>query len=343
MLRENVPGDLPTQDRFLCALMGSPDGRQIDGLGGADPLTSKVVLVNRSSHPGVDIDYESIEVAITTATTNRAITCGNLISGAGHFAAAEGLLQLSNPETRVMVRSVNTNKLIELEMSTPRGQPLFTGNVQIAGVPGSGAAVTLRYIDPIGSRFPMATPLGVQHRLKLRNVELPLSVVDAGALYAFVPMTALRVDPSIKPDELDRDAELRQTIEDIRAATLTELNALGTSNAHLGPAAQKVALVGRPTVANAQIKAIVVNRERTHKTISMGGCIALSIAAATPGTVVNECLAGAVADSLVVEHPQGTVEAASGIRAGSPPVRYVQLTRTARVIMRGIATVPFFE
>ena len=150
------PGDLPAdpdvRDRVLLAAMGSPDARQIDGLGGATTLTSKVAIVGRSDRPGMDVDYLFAQVSIDRALVDTAPSCGNMLAGVGPFAIERGLVTPTADETRVTVFNVNTQSRIESVIQTPGGKAAYEGNQRIDGVPGTAAPVLLNFSNVVGSK-----------------------------------------------------------------------------------------------------------------------------------------------------------------------------------------------
>ena len=142
-LASDLPADTAARDRILLAVMGSPDPRQIDGIGGADPLTSKVGIISKSSRPGIDVDYLFAQVFVDKALVSTAQNCGNILAGVGPFAIEQGLVRGSDGETRVRIYMVNSKQTVVATIQTPGGLPTYEGDARIDGVPGTAAPIAL--------------------------------------------------------------------------------------------------------------------------------------------------------------------------------------------------------
>ena len=156
----DLPEDQGARDRTLLAAMGSPDIRQIDGLGGADPLTSKVAIVSVSDRPGIDVDYLFAQVATDQPIVDTAPSCGNMLSGVAPYAIETGLVEAQDGETRVMVYNVNTGSKIESVVETPNGEINYDGTASIDGVPGTAAPVYLNFMNVVGAKTGKLLPTG---------------------------------------------------------------------------------------------------------------------------------------------------------------------------------------
>src|SRR5215216_3181506 len=212
---EDLPRDAAARDRVLLAAMGSPDKRQIDGLGGADSLTSKVAIVSRSTQPDADVDYLFAQVKIDRAFVDIAPNCGNMLAGVGPFAIEAGLVPAQDAETVVRVYNVNTRALIHATVPTPGGQVEYEGDVAIDGVPGTGSPISLNFVDAVGSKTGKLLPTG----RVLDTIEgLAVSCVDLA-----MPMVIARAADFGKTgfetrNELNADAALLESIEQVRRA-----------------------------------------------------------------------------------------------------------------------------
>src|SRR5690554_4930284 len=144
-LAEDLPSDPGTRDQLLLRVMGSPDARQIDGIGGAHPLTSKVAVVSKSALPGVDVDYLFLQVFVDEALVSDKQNCGNILAGIGPFAIERGLVAASSELTRVSINMVNTNGRATASVETPGGRVNYAGDAEIAGVPGSAAPIIIDF------------------------------------------------------------------------------------------------------------------------------------------------------------------------------------------------------
>jgi 4-oxalomesaconate tautomerase len=159
-LASDLPSDRAARDRILLAVMGSPDPRQIDGIGGADPLTSKVAIASTSQRPGVDVDYLFLQVWVDKAEVGDAQTCGNILAGVAPFAIERGLVAAQAGETRVTLYMINTDQIVVATVQTPGGRPIYEGTARIDGVPGSGAPIALTFSDSAGSMSGSLLPTG---------------------------------------------------------------------------------------------------------------------------------------------------------------------------------------
>ena len=159
-LAEDLPSDPAARDRFLLAALGSPDPRQIDGVGGAHPLTSKVAIISRSKEAGIDVDFLFAQVAVDKALVDTTPNCGNILAGTAPFAIERGLIKASDPATKVVVRTVNTGTVAELLIETPKGRVNYEGNARIDGVPGTHAPIPINFLDAAGSVCGSLLPTG---------------------------------------------------------------------------------------------------------------------------------------------------------------------------------------
>ena len=180
----DLPQDVATRDRVLLAAMGSPDVRQIDGLGGADTLTSKVAIVSKSARPGVDVDYLFAQVDIGKPLVDTAPSCGNMLAGVAPFAIETGLIPAADGETRVMIYNVNTEARIEAIVQTPGKSVQYTGDARIDGVPGTAAPIVLNFMDVVGSVSGKMLPTG--------NVRDVIDGIEVTCIDVAMPMIMMR-------------------------------------------------------------------------------------------------------------------------------------------------------
>ena len=210
---EHLPDDVAARDRVLLAVMGSPDLRQIDGLGGADTLTSKVAIVSKSQRPGVDVDYLFAQVDINRALVDTSPSCGNMLSGVGPFAIENGMVVARDGTTPVVIFDVNTSSRIEAVVQTPEGDVSYVGDARIDGVPGTAAPVVLNFLDAIGAKTGRMLPTG--HAMET------IDGIDVSCLDVCMPMVMLRAtDLGLSGiegrAEIDGNAALLARIEAIR-------------------------------------------------------------------------------------------------------------------------------
>jgi 4-oxalomesaconate tautomerase len=180
-LAEDLPSEIAERDDLLLRILGSPDERQIDGIGGAHPLTSKVAIVSRSNSPEADIAFLFAQVSVKDALVDTTPNCGNILAGVGPFAIERGLVPVTSTETRVRVRTLNTGTLAELVVSTPNGCVAYVGDEAIDGVPGTAAAIPINFLDTqgsvCGSLFPTGNRVDTVDGLELTCIDNGMPVV----------------------------------------------------------------------------------------------------------------------------------------------------------------------
>ncbi len=340
VLESDLPDDPTQRDRALLALMGSPDPRQIDGLGGADPLTSKVVIVAPSSRANIDVEYDSLEVAIGESIVNHGIMCGNLLAGVGYFALNRKLVEPRLPVTTVRIYCRSNHKTIVALVPVSAG--CATGE---HGTANDTAPVLLNFERPegavTGTLLPTGEPLS---SLRMDDGRLiRFSAVDAGTLYAFLRADEFGLTGSEDAATLDGNESFRATMEAARTAIAHYVNARKPPRPLPNPRRLKLAIVGTPTREDADIVARVINPAKVHKAYAVGGAICLAAAAVTKGTVVHAIVAPRSSPCTVgIAHPTGTlaITAHYTVTAGCVELLGAQIERTARVLMQGIAYLP---
>jgi 2-methylaconitate cis-trans-isomerase PrpF len=355
--RDDLPTDAATRDRAILAIYGSPDARQIDGLGGADPLTSKVAIVGAPTLPGADVDYLFGQVRIVEPVVDYRGNCGNMLAGVGPFAIDEGLVPATDPVTRVRIHQVNTRTLVIAEVPTRDGRALAAGNATTPGVPGTGAAIKLDFAvgaDTLG-RGLLPTGRPVDELTDNLGRTYRASLVDAGNPTVFIRAADLGLDArslvasSYPPELMDR-------LEAIRGAAAERLGFVADRrrSAAETPTVPKMYLVHPPadyvTRANAHVAADAVDlvarglvTQQLHAAYAATVAIATATAARLEGTVVAEVAKRRSSDVVRIGHPSGVLvlEVAVELGAGGKPrlVRAV-IERTARRVMAGEMYVP---
>src|SRR6201996_8364005 len=212
-LADDLPGDVAERDDLLLRVMGSPAPRQIDGIGGAPPLTSKVAVVSPSTRPGIDVDYLFLQVMVDQPVVTDQQNCGNILAGVGQFAVERGLVAAGGDQTRVRIRMVNTGGVVTAAFPTPGGRPRYDGDTAIDGVPGTAAAVVLDFEDSGagGSVFPTGNLTDV-----FDGVEV--TCVDNGMPVVVVADASLGATGYESPLQLEGDTELGQRVRRLRLA-----------------------------------------------------------------------------------------------------------------------------
>lgn len=352
LMADDLPADPAVRDKVILAIYGSPDLRQINGLGGADPLTSKVALIARSKREGLDIDYTFGYVGIGEAVVDYEGNCGNILSGVGPFAIQEGLVAAQEPVTCVRIYNTNTKKVIEAEVPVKDGEVVSEGDYAIDGVPGTGAKIILNFLNSAGSRTGRLLPTGnVVDEIVLRNGrKVFATLVDAAVPGIYVNANDIGFTGKELPKEAENTPALLEVMEDIRTSGALMMG-LAKTKERVSPAVPKVAIVAPPqdyvtTDGNsvraadfdllARTKALAV----MHKAYAVTGGICVSTAALIEGSVVNKVVSGRAKSSGVVRigHPSGVFDLVIKLektRSGEWNLLKAGLGRTARRMMDG--------
>jgi 4-oxalomesaconate tautomerase len=333
----DLPADVAVRDAVLLAAMGSPDARQIDGLGGAHPLTSKIAVIGPSTHPDADVDYLFLQAVVDEARIDDGQNCGNLLAGVGPFAIEEGLVPARDGVTAVRINMLNTKSLASAAIQTPGGRVRYHGDARIDGVPGTAAPIPIDFLDVAGSSCGALLPTG-NARDTVDGIEL--TAIDNG-----MPVVVMRAADFGKtgyetPEALEADAELKARVEAIRLQIGPRMN--------LGDVAKKT-VPKMCLVAPARHGGAICTRNfiphRVHEAIGVFGAVSVATACVTPGSVAAEVARIAdveAVEDLEVEHPTGffTVAMDVALEGGEIHVRRSALLRTARRLMRGEVYVP---
>lgn len=330
----DLPGDIATRDRVLLTAMGSPDARQIDGMGGADPLTSKIAVIGPATRVDADLDYLFLQVVVNEARVDPSQNCGNILAGVAPFAIEEGLVAASGEVTRVRIHMVNTASLAVAAVETPGGHVRYDGTARIDGVPGTAAAVPLDFEDIAGSSCGALLPTG-NARDRIDGIDV--TCIDNGMPVVIMRADALGCTGAESPDALEADAALRARVEAIRLAIGPRMN-LGDVERKTVP---KMCLVS-PPANGGTIATRSFIPHRVHKAIGVLGAVSVATACALPGSVaaeVAELGEGSGPVRMEIEHPTGFFTVDMEIDAAGT-VRRAALLRTARRLMRGEVYVP---
>ncbi len=327
LLASDLPEDEAARDDLLLRIMGSPDPREIDGLGGAHPLTSKVGVVSPSSRPDADIDYLFLQVVPDKPIVSTSQTCGNILAATAPFALERGLVPTRDGTTSVRVHLVNTGASATLTIQTPGGEVTYDGDAEISGVPGTAAPVEVESEPPSGALLPTGNATDL-----LAGVEATL--VNAGMASVIVRASDLGVVGDEAPKDLEADDAVVSKVAEIRAAAFPRMGSKGTPETTTTP---KIVLVSAPAEGGA-IRTRSFIPYRVHEAIGVLGAASVAAAVRLPGSVAHSLAAQpGVGDVVRVEHPTGFfdlyVDLAEGDDSSIGPVRVV---RTARMIMDGV-------
>lgn len=324
-LADDLPSDAAERDDLLLRIMGSPDPRQIDGIGGGHPLTSKSAVVSLSADPAADVDYLFLQVAVDAAVVSDAQTCGNLLAGVGAFAVERGLIRAGPDVTTVRIRMLNTGDIAAATFPTPGGVPDYDGSARIDGVPGAAAAVELETVANARPLFPTGATADVIDGFSV-------TLVDNGMPIAVLCAADLGLSGGERPEELEGDERLRERVEVLRLQAGAAMG-LGDVTSLTVP---KMFLVS-PPVAGGAIRTRAFIPHRVHT--SVGVLMASSVAAAAriPGTTAAEVAVIEDEESVAVEHPTGVFDARVRVRRGGGEawVATSSSQRTARPLFDG--------
>jgi 2-methylaconitate cis-trans-isomerase PrpF len=332
----DLPSDVESRDRVLLAAMGSPDSRQVDGLGGADTLTSKVAMVQPSAREGVDVDFLFAQVSVTQALVDTSPSCGNMLAGVGPFAIERGMVRVTGAETAVTIFNINTNSRIEAIVRTDADGVVYDGDTEIAGVPGTAAPVRLAFMDIVGSKTGKLLPTG---KLIEEIDGVAVTLIDVA-----VPMMIFRARDLGKtgqeaPAELDADTGFFARFERMRMIA-GERMGLGDVTGKVVP---KVAMLSEPQ-GTGHVSARYFVPHKTHAAFAVTGGLCVSTCAMLEGSVSDGVAQRPDGDDRIVliEHPSGLLDVALKTRGSGAAMEIISggAIRTARKLMAGEVYVP---
>jgi 4-oxalomesaconate tautomerase len=323
-LAEDLPDD---RDAFLLRVMGSPDIRQIDGMGGANPLTSKVAVVKRSERPDADVDYLFLQAVVDRPVVADAQNCGNILAGVGPFAVERGLVTARDGETDVRIFMQNTGQLATARVSTPDGRVTYAGGARIDGVPGTAAPVPITFADTAGSSCGALLPTGNAVDV-IDGVDCTL--IDNGMPCVVMRASDLDVDGTESPEVLEADDDLRARLEAIRLKAGPLMN-LGDVSQKTIP---KMTMVSRPMDGGA-ISTRTFIPHKCHDAIGVLGAVSVATACLLPaGPAADIAVVPDGVERLIsVEHPTGEMSVIVTVREGQ--VTDAAVLRTARKLFDG--------
>ncbi|MBI5261095.1 MAG: 4-oxalomesaconate tautomerase [Bradyrhizobium sp.] len=331
----DLPADVPTRDKVLLAVMGSPDRRQIDGLGGAHPLTSKVGIVSKGSKPGVDLDFLFAQLQPDKDTVDTTPNCGNMLAAVVPFALETGLVKPQGNTTTLRVLTLNTDMQCDVTVETPNGRVEYEGSARIDGVPGTSAPITINFLDTAGSVAPGLLPTG--------NVMDHIDGIDVTCIDNGMPLVILRASDLGRTgyesaEQMNGDTELKARIERLRIACGHAMK-LGDVTAKNYP---KMTLVAPPRAGGSICTRSFIPHV-CHDAIGVLAAVTVATACVLEGSIahgVSSLPAGNV-KKVSVEHPTGEFSVEIEVDPSNPQnVTRAALLRTARLLMRGEVMVP---
>jgi 4-oxalomesaconate tautomerase len=336
-LESELPSDPALRDRVLLAAMGSPDRRQIDGLGGAHPLTSKVGIVRPSTTPGVDLDFLFAQLQPDKDTVDTSPNCGNMLAAVLPFALERGLLPIAEPATTARVLTLNTGMHCDVTVQTPDGRLRYTGDARIDGVPGTAAPISINFLDTAGSVCPSLLPSGrVLDRIKVdgaESFEVEATLIDNGMPMVLVRAPDMGVTGYEGVAELNANEALKTRLEALRL-TVGPLMGLGDVKTKSYP---KMCLIAPPRDGgNIATRCFIPHV--CHEAIGVLAAVTVATACVLEGAVTQGIanVPAGLEKTVSVEHPTGEFSVELELDANNPQqVVRAALLRTARPIMRG--------
>ncbi|HEV8470326.1 MAG TPA: PrpF domain-containing protein [Candidatus Limnocylindria bacterium] len=354
---EDLPPDPAARDRAILAMYGSPDSRQIDGLGGAEPLTSKVAIVGPATRPGADVDYLFGQVRISEPIVDYRGNCGNMLAGIGPFAVDEGLVQATEPVTRVRIHQVNTHTLVMAEVPTRSGRALTAGAATTPGVPGTGAAIKLDFAASANTLGRGLLPTGhaTEQLEDGAGRAYRVSLVDAGNPTVFLSAADLGLEAQALVAS-SYPAELMERLEQIRGAAAERLGFVADRrrSAAESPTVPKIYLVHPPAGYVTQLGLRVrgddidlvargLVTQRLHAAYAATVAIATATATRLPGTIPADVATRRAPNVVRIGHPGGVIALEVAVELdepGGPRLARAVIERTARRVMSGDVYVP---
>lgn len=328
-LKDDLPPDAAARDAFLLRVMGSPDPRQIDGLGGADPLTSKVAVVSKSDRPDVDVDYLFLQVFVDRPIVTDAQNCGNILAGIGPFAIERGLVAASDGETRVRIFMENTGQIAVATVRTPDGHVTYAGDARIDGVPGTAAPIPLVFKDTAGSSCGALLPTGND----VDTIDgIDVTLIDNGMPCVVMAAADFDLTGTETPAHLNANAELKARIESIRLKAGPLMN--------LGDVAEK-SVPKMTLVSAAQAGGAISTRtfipHVCHQAIGVLGAVSVATACLLEnGPAARVAELRRTPNMLIsIEHPTGEFTVTAGLDDDGN-LTEAGVLRTARKLFDGL-------
>jgi 2-methylaconitate cis-trans-isomerase PrpF len=331
-----LEADLPTaqaeRERFLIAVMGSPHVLQVNGIGGGNPMTSKVAIISPSSQPGADVDYLFAQVSTDRAFVDFSPNCGNMLSAVGPFAIEAGLIPADIGETTVRIFNRNTSTTVEAVVQTPAGIVEYEGGTAIDGVQGTAAPVKLTFLDAIGSKTGAFLPTGLTHEF-IDNT--PVTLVDYAMPMVLLRASDLGLSGDEEPDALEANLTLLDRLESIRREAGARMG-LGDVSGSVVP---KIGILSIARHGGTLTSRYFMNAKRCHKGHAVTGALCIAAASRLPGSVAHDLATPSLTSLVNLEHPSGRIEIDLSLDA-SGHVSRASLVRTARRIFEGNVIVP---
>lgn len=324
-----IASDLPAdRDAFLLRAMGSPDSRQIDGMGGADPLTSKVAVVQKSEREGIDVDYLFLQVSVDQPQVTDAQNCGNILAGVGPFAIERELVKATDGVTPVSIYMENTGQVAIASVDVKDGMPVYSGTAAIDGVPGTAAAIPLEFKDTAGSTCGALLPTGNE----VDEIEgVSVTMIDNGMPVVVLLASDMGISGQESRETLDADDDLKARLEKIRLACGYKMNLDDVTNKTVPKMTMVSSAVNGGTVST---RTFIPHR--CHASIGVLGAVSVATACLLPESPAAKIAAVPEGSDkqLSVEHPIGSTLIQASVEADGS-VSSTAIVRTARKLFDG--------
>ncbi len=348
---ENLPKNKREWDKILLAIMGSPDIRQIDGLGGATSTTSKVAIISKSNNKNWDINYTFAQVSIDKPIVTYKGNCGNISSAVGPYAIEKGLVKVTGDETLVRVYNTNTKKIIYCYVKTKNGNVNYYGDFNIAGVPGTSTAVKLAFKNPAGSITGKLLPTGnVIDKLEIPGYgTIEASIVDSSNPLVFIRANDIGLTGKELPEEIDKSKDILDLLEKIRGIAAVKLGFIKNykDSSTISPSIPKMTIIEKAKnykdingniveEKDIDILGRMMSMQLSHKTYAFTGALCTVTAASIDGTIVNKLVKKDFNRlNLRIGNPAGIIKVGVEKSENNKDILWVYGYRTARIIMDG--------
>jgi len=357
-LKSDLPEDRALWDELFLKVMGGPDPKQIDGLGGTVSSNNKVLIVSKSEQPDIDVDYLVAQVVVGEPVVDYSANCGNMTSAVGPFSIDRGLVKATDPVTKVRMLNLNTGKVIEEYVPTRNGHVEEEGDCAIAGIDGTGAELKVNFLNPAGAKSGKLLPTGqVADELDIEGLgRITVSAIDISNIFVFVDCADVGIRGDELPAALNSDRKLMNTLEEIRgkiaqkAGLVAHWQEAATATAGspklvlISPPTDYTDIAGRPVrQSDMDLCVRVVSVGAVHKASPLTGATAIGGAAFIPGCILRRHLTGrSLTDSVRFGHPSGVMKVYVDYENHNGEICFKGIAgqRTARKIMEGTVFTP---
>ncbi len=359
LLRSQLPADTALRDKIILAIFGSPDIREIDGMGGANVLTSKVAILGPPTRPDADIDYTFGQVSLNEAHVDYSGNCGNISAGVGPVGIHLGLIDKKEPFTSVRMHLTNFNRILRAEIPVTNDEVVIEGDYQIAGVPGTGARIELDFCDSAGAATGKILPTGnAKDTIKIDGIgDLDVSIIDAGNPIVFVKACSIGLKGTEAPDEIKNLPDKLSVLEKIRSVAAQRIGFVDDwrKATEDSPFIPFVVFLSEPqtyvsfttkqviSADSIDIAARQMLEQNMHEAYAGTAAVCTGTAARIPGTLVNDLVSKSIytTELIRIGNPSGVFPINTVVKSNGDDIRLIKASfgRTARIIMEGFVYV----